>query len=123
MPSKVDFNSRTASALTMVNWARMMPGTANTKLITWLLIAEPKGVLKNTSRAAPIAIGEITIGRSRRVSMKILPRNSFLEIAYATGTATTREMIVEIVAVARLRPIAKSISRELSADQMLPQCV
>ena len=44
-------------------------------------MAAPKGVLKKTSKAAPIAIGEMTMGRSSRLSTRLFPKKLFLEMA------------------------------------------
>ena len=68
MAPVVDFSNLTAKAMITVNWARTIPGTSKTNLKTLFSIATPRGVLKKTSRAAPRAMGEITMGRSRMVS-------------------------------------------------------
>ena len=64
-----------------VTCASTMPGAAKTNLMTLSSIAEPSGVLKNTSKAAPSATGDTTMGRSSRLSTMSLPGKLEREIA------------------------------------------
>jgi hypothetical protein len=81
MESKVDFISLMHNAETTVNWAKIIPATTNTNFMPCSSIAEPRGVLKKTRRAAPRAIGDMTMGRSGIVSTTLLPLNSVLDMA------------------------------------------
>ena len=78
-------------------------------------IGAPSGVLKKIKRAAPKAIGGITIGRSSNESMISFPGNLERDIAYAAGTAIIMQIIVDKLAVIMLNLMAKSTSSENNA--------
>lgn len=108
---------RTAKAKTIINCAKIIPETSKVNVTKFFSINFPsKVLLKKISRMQPMAMGEMIIGISNRVSIIFFPGKVILEIAIAVGIAAAVASSEAIVAVIRLNLMANIISLEKSRD-------